>query len=65
MVNYRGSTGYGRAWRDALTGNPGLTELADIAAVHERVVAEGIADPDRMVLSGASWGGYLTLLGLG
>jgi dipeptidyl aminopeptidase/acylaminoacyl peptidase len=65
MVNYRGSSGYGRAWRDALTGNPGLTELADIAAVHERVVAEGIAARDRIVLSGASWGGYLTLLGLG
>ncbi|MEP7378911.1 MAG: prolyl oligopeptidase family serine peptidase [Chloroflexota bacterium] len=65
MVNYRGSSGYGRAWRDALTGNPGLTELADIAKVHARVLADGIAQPDRIVLSGASWGGYLTLLGLG
>jgi len=65
MVNYRGSSGYGRAWRDALTGNPGLTELEDIAAVWDRVVADGIADRDRVVLSGASWGGYLTLLGLG
>lgn len=64
-VNYRGSTGYGRAWRDALEGNPGLTELQDIAAVHDRVVADGIADPARIVLSGASWGGYLTLLGVG
>jgi len=65
QVNYRGSTGYGRAWRDALTGNPGLTELQDIAAVWQRVVDEGIADPERIVLSGNSWGGYLTLLGLG
>jgi acetyl esterase/lipase len=65
MVNYRGSSGYGRAWRDALTGNPGLTELADIAKVHARVLADGIAQPDRLVLAGASWGGYLTLLGLG
>lgn len=64
-VNYRGSTGYGRAWRDALTGNPGLTELEDIAAVWERVVSEGIAQRDRVVLSGGSWGGYLTLLGIG
>jgi dipeptidyl aminopeptidase/acylaminoacyl peptidase len=64
LVNYRGSTGYGRAWRDALTGNPGLTELQDIAAVVDRVLAEGIADPERIVLSGSSWGGYLTLLGL-
>ena len=65
LVNYRGSSGYGRTWRDALTGNPGLTELEDLATVFDRVVAEGIADPNRTVLSGGSWGGYLTLLGLG
>jgi dipeptidyl aminopeptidase/acylaminoacyl peptidase len=65
LVNYRGSTGYGRAWRDALEGNPGLTELEDIAAVHDWAIASGLADPGRVVLSGNSWGGYLTLLGLG
>ena len=32
-VNYRGSTGYGSAWRDAIEGRPGLTELEDVAAV--------------------------------
>ena len=65
LVNYRGSTGYGKAWRDALEGNPGLTELEDIGAVHDWVTRSGIADPQRTVLSGGSWGGYLTLLGLG
>lgn len=65
MVNYRGSSGYGRAWRDGLIGNPGFTELEDIAAVWDRVVADEIADPKRIILSGVSWGGYLTLLGLG
>jgi dipeptidyl aminopeptidase/acylaminoacyl peptidase len=65
LVNYRGSTGYGREWRDAITGNPGFTELRDILAVAEHVVAVGIADPTRLVLGGASWGGYVTLLGLG
>jgi acetyl esterase/lipase len=65
LVNYRGSTGYGRAWRDALESNPGLTELEDIAAVRARLVAAGLADPQRLVLGGTSWGGYLTLLGLG
>ncbi len=64
-VNYRGSTGYGSAWRDAIEQQPGLTELEDIAAVRDHVVASGLADPDRLVLSGASWGGYLSLLGLG
>ena len=65
LVNYRGSTGYGRAWRDAIKAGPGLTELADIAAIHDRLIADGVTDPKRSVLSGASWGGYLTLLGLG
>ncbi|MEW2528898.1 prolyl oligopeptidase family serine peptidase [Streptomyces sp. NPDC047071] len=64
-VNYRGSTGYGRAWTDALKHRVGLIELEDIAAVREWAVASGLADPERLVLSGGSWGGYLTLLGLG
>jgi dipeptidyl aminopeptidase/acylaminoacyl peptidase len=65
LVNYRGSTGYGRAWRDALLANPGFTELEDVARMREHVVKAGIADPERVVLAGRSWGGYLTLLGLG
>ncbi|SDF61400.1 S9 family peptidase [Klenkia brasiliensis] len=64
-VNYRGSSGYGSAWRDALTGRPGLTELEDVAAVQDALVAEGVVDPARCILSGGSWGGFLTLLGLG
>jgi len=64
-VNYRGSTGYGSAWRDAIEGNPGHTELADVAAVYDRCVAEGLADAARCVVNGWSWGGYLTLLALG
>ncbi|MCU1612516.1 MAG: Dipeptidyl aminopeptidase/acylaminoacyl peptidase, partial [Frankiales bacterium] len=64
-VNYRGSTGYGSAWRDALTGRPGLTELEDVGAVYDALVAEGVVAPRRALLSGGSWGGFLTLLGLG
>ncbi|MFD8339034.1 prolyl oligopeptidase family serine peptidase [Streptomyces solisilvae] len=64
-VNYRGSTGYGRAWTDALKHRVGLIELEDIAAVREWAVASGLADPERLVLAGGSWGGYLTLLGIG
>jgi acetyl esterase/lipase len=64
-VNYRGSTGYGQAWTDALRERVGLIELEDIAAVREWAVSSGLADPERLVLSGGSWGGYLTLLGLG
>jgi dienelactone hydrolase len=65
LVNYRGSTGYGREWRDALEGNPGLTEIVDVRAMRDHLVAAGVADPARVVLGGGSWGGYLTLLGLG
>ena len=43
----------------------GLIELEDVAAVRAWAVESGLADPERLVLSGASWGGYLTLLGLG
>jgi dienelactone hydrolase len=65
QVNYRGSTGYGSAWRDALEERIGHTELADVVAVRDHLVAIGLADPGRVVLAGASWGGYLVLLGLG
>jgi dipeptidyl aminopeptidase/acylaminoacyl peptidase len=64
-VNYRGSTGYGSAWRDAIEGRVGLTELEDVVAVRCALEQQGLVDPARVALSGGSWGGYLTLLGLG
>ncbi|MDL4773391.1 prolyl oligopeptidase family serine peptidase [Actinomadura xylanilytica] len=64
-VNYRGSTGYGSRWRDAIEGRVGLTELEDIKAVRDWAVSSGLADPERLVLTGGSWGGFLTLLGIG
>ncbi|MGI8984742.1 MAG: prolyl oligopeptidase family serine peptidase, partial [Acidimicrobiales bacterium] len=65
MVNYRGSTGYGTAFRDALIGNPGFPEVADVVAGLDALVAEGVADPARAAVAGGSWGGYVTLLALG
>jgi dipeptidyl aminopeptidase/acylaminoacyl peptidase len=65
MVNYRGSDGYGQAWRDELTGNVGFLELEDLLAGLDDIVARGIADASRVVLAGWSWGGYVALLGLG
>jgi dipeptidyl aminopeptidase/acylaminoacyl peptidase len=64
-VNYRGSTGYGSGWRDAIEGRPGLTELEDVAAVLDACVAAGTVDPTRVVVEGWSWGGYLALLAAG
>ena len=63
--NYRGSTGYGKHWQDALEGDPGRPELVDIKAGRDHLVGSGLADPARIVLSGGSWGGYLTLQGIG
>jgi dipeptidyl aminopeptidase/acylaminoacyl peptidase len=64
LVNYPGSTGYGRAWRDAIVGDIGR-EAHDIVAGLEDLVSRGIADPRRAVIGGWSWGGYNTLLSVG
>jgi dipeptidyl aminopeptidase/acylaminoacyl peptidase len=65
MVNYRGSTGYGRSFRDHIIGNIGFPEVADTVAGLDDLVARGVVDPARAVIGGWSWGGYTTLLALG
>jgi len=65
MVNYRGSTGYGRDWRDHIIGNIGFPEVEDVVAGLDDLIARGIADPKRVVIGGWSWGGYTTLLAAG
>ena len=65
MVNYRGSIGYGRPFRDHIIGNMGFPEVKDTVAGLDDLIARGLADPDRAVIGGWSWGGYTTLLALG
>ena len=65
QVNYRGSTGYGSVWRNANVGRPGITELEDVVAVRDALVADGASDPARLVIHGRSWGGLLALLAVG
>ncbi len=65
MVNYRGSIGFGRAFRDHIVGDIGFPEVEDVVAGADDLVARGVADPARMVIGGWSWGGYITLLALG
>jgi dipeptidyl aminopeptidase/acylaminoacyl peptidase len=62
MLNYRGSIGFGAAWRDTLIGNIGWPEVEDILAGLDDLIANGWTDPSRAVIAGWSWGGYLTLL---
>ncbi|MFL6020267.1 MAG: prolyl oligopeptidase family serine peptidase [Gaiellaceae bacterium] len=65
LVNYRGSTGYGSNWRDALIGDIGGPELEDVNAGLADLTQRGLADARRAVIGGHSWGGYVTLLELG
>jgi len=59
LVNYRGSTGYGVAFREALIGRVCLTESEDILACLDALIDEGTTDPDHVYWSGWSWGGCL------
>ncbi|GGM74105.1 acyl-peptide hydrolase [Longimycelium tulufanense] len=63
-VNYGGSTGYGRAFRERLRGQWGVVDVADCAAVAEQLAAEGSADPQRLVVRGGSAGGWTTAASL-
>jgi dipeptidyl aminopeptidase/acylaminoacyl peptidase len=63
-VNYGGSTGYGRAYRERLTGNWGLVDPADCAEVARALAAEGTADPARLAIRGGSAGGWTTACSL-
>ncbi len=60
-VNYGGSTGYGRAYRELLHGRWGEVDVEDCAHAARFLAAEGLADPARLVASGGSAGGYTTL----
>lgn len=64
-VNYRGSVGFGRAFEEQIMGNPGHWELEDIVAGRDFLVEQGTALPDAILITGWSYGGYLTLLALG
>lgn len=64
-INYRGSTTFGRQFREQIWGNPGHWEVEDMVAARGWLVQEGIARPDRILVTGSSYGGYLTLLALG
>lgn len=62
--NYRGSTGYGRAWQLANRFDLGRGDTWDVVAGADYLVREGLADPRRIAVTGASYGGYLTMTAL-
>jgi dipeptidyl aminopeptidase/acylaminoacyl peptidase len=63
-VNYGGSTGYGRAYRQRLQGAWGVVDVDDCVNAARWLAGEGLVDGDRMVIRGGSAGGYTTLAAL-
>ncbi len=60
-VNYGGSSGYGRAFRERLYGRWGQVDVDDCVAAACHLAETGRADPDRLVVTGGSAGGYVVL----
>ncbi|MFF5277260.1 prolyl oligopeptidase family serine peptidase [Streptomyces sp. NPDC000133] len=63
-VNYGGSTGYGRTYRNRLRRQWGVVDVEDCAAVAQALATEGAADPDRLAIRGGSAGGWTTAASL-
>jgi dipeptidyl aminopeptidase/acylaminoacyl peptidase len=63
-VNYGGSTGFGRAYRERLDGQWGVVDVADCAAAAQALVAAGKASGERIAIEGSSAGGFTALAAL-
>ena len=63
-VNYGGSTGFGRAYRQLLSGQWGIVDVEDCIAGARHLVDQGLADGERLAIRGGSAGGYTTLAAL-
>lgn len=64
-VNYHGSTTFGKAFEKSILGNLGDLEVEDMVAAYQWLVENGIAIAEQVLLTGRSYGGYLTLQALG
>jgi dipeptidyl aminopeptidase/acylaminoacyl peptidase len=62
--NYRGSTGYGKTFQEANRFDLGGGDMRDVIAGAEFLAREGYADPQRIAITGGSYGGYLTMTAL-
>jgi len=63
-VNYRGSTGYGRQYRDRLKNNWGITDVIDVCSGVDYLAAQQLIDKNKVAIRGSSAGGYTVLAAL-
>ena len=63
-INYRGSTGFGRQYREALNGHWGVADVIDLQAGAQHLIDQGLVDPQRVAIRGGSSGGLTTMLAL-
>ncbi len=63
-VNYRGSTGYGRRYRERLKNQWGIVDVMDLASGAQAMVERGLAHADKLLIRGSSAGGYTVLAAL-
>lgn len=64
QVNYRGSSGYGKAFQEAAIGEFAGKMHSDLTDAVDALVAQGVVDPQRVAMVGASYGGYASLVGM-
>ena len=60
-VDYRGSSGYGRSYQDAIQNEWGIVDVEDTFGAAKAMVAQGLADEERMAVMGSSAGGFTVL----
>lgn len=63
-VDYRGSSGYGRAFRTRLNGQWGILDVSDCVRAAQHLVEQRLVDPTRLIIRGSSAGGFTTLCAL-
>lgn len=61
LINYRGSLGFGKKYRDRLNGNWGVTDIEDCCAATQFLAKKNLANPNQVAIRGSSAGGYTVL----